>query len=70
MDPPPLISRQSTIEVDGERATGASNTIAHHLSTTEGVKTIMIAPLRYLDTFEKGCRRVVLRGAQLDRGLD
>ena len=44
---------QSTIELDGDLATGESYTIAHHLSTTEGVKTIMIASLRYLDTFAK-----------------
>ena len=44
---------QSTIELDGDRATGESYTIAHHLSTTDGVRTIMIASLRYLDTFAK-----------------
>jgi hypothetical protein len=44
---------QSTIELDGERATGESYTIAHHLSTTDGERQIMIASLRYLDTFAK-----------------
>ena len=44
---------QSTIELDGDRATGESYTIAHHLSATDGVRTIMIASLRYLDTFAK-----------------
>jgi hypothetical protein len=44
---------QSTIELDGDRATGESYTIAHHVSTTDGVRTIMIASLRYLDTFTK-----------------
>ena len=44
---------QSTIELDGARATGESYTIAHHVSTTDGVRTIMVASLRYLDTFAK-----------------
>ena len=44
---------QSTIELDGDRATGESYTIAHHLSTAAGQRTIMIASLRYLDTFAK-----------------
>jgi len=44
---------QSTIELDGDRATGESYTIAHHLFTAEGQRTIMVASLRYLDTFAK-----------------
>jgi hypothetical protein len=44
---------QSTITIDGDRATGESYTIAHHVFTEEGARTIMIASLRYLDTFAK-----------------
>ena len=44
---------QSTIDLDGDRATGESYTIAHHLYTAEGQRKIMIAALRYLDTFVK-----------------
>jgi hypothetical protein len=44
---------QSTIELDGDRATGESYTIAHHLFTADGERKIMIAALRYLDTFVK-----------------
>jgi SnoaL-like domain len=44
---------QSTIVLDGHRATGESYTIAHHLFTAAGERTIMIASLRYLDTFAK-----------------
>jgi len=44
---------QSTVTLDGERATGESYTLAHHLSTADGERTIMIASLRYLDTFAK-----------------
>jgi hypothetical protein len=44
---------QSTVAVDGDAATGESYTIAHHVFTEEGVRKIMIASLRYLDTFAK-----------------
>ena len=44
---------QSTVAVDGDRATGESYTIAHHVFTEDGVRKIMIASLRYLDTFTK-----------------
>src|SRR5882672_3340854 len=44
---------QSTIDLDGDRATGESYTIAHHLFTGNGERKIMIASLRYLDTFVK-----------------
>ncbi len=44
---------QSTVILDGDRATGESYTIAHHLYTADGERKIMIASLRYLDTFVK-----------------
>jgi len=44
---------QSTITMDGDRATGESYTIAHHLYSEDGSRKIMIASLRYLDTFTK-----------------
>jgi SnoaL-like protein len=44
---------QSTVAIDGDRATGESYTIAHHLFTDDGNRKIMIASLRYLDTFTK-----------------
>jgi len=44
---------QSTIRLDGDRATGESYTIAHHLFTDDGERKIMIASLRYLDRFVK-----------------
>jgi hypothetical protein len=44
---------QSTVTFDGDRATGESYTIAYHLFSEEGVRKIMIASLRYLDTFIK-----------------
>jgi SnoaL-like protein len=44
---------QSTVTVDGNRATGESYTIAHHVYTEDGVRKIMVASLRYLDSFIK-----------------
>jgi SnoaL-like domain len=42
---------QSTITLDGERATGESYCIAHHLFTEHGERKLMVAWLRYGDTF-------------------
>ena len=44
---------QSTVTIDGNGATGESYTIAHHLYTEDGNRKIMVASLRYLDTFAK-----------------
>jgi hypothetical protein len=44
---------QSTVTLDGDSATGESYTIAHHVYTEERNRKIMIASLRYLDTFAK-----------------
>jgi hypothetical protein len=44
---------QSTVTLDGDSATGESYTIAHHLFTEQGSRKIMVASLRYLDTFAK-----------------
>ncbi|MFI5775535.1 nuclear transport factor 2 family protein [Nocardia sp. NPDC051570] len=45
---------QSTIALDGDRATGESYCLAHHLSLDDaGGRTLMIAAIRYLDQFVK-----------------
>jgi hypothetical protein len=44
---------QSTISLDGDRATGESHCIAHHLFTQDGERKLMVAWLRYGDTFAK-----------------
>ena len=44
---------QSTIALEGDRATGESYCLAHHLYTEEGERKLMVASLRYLDTFVK-----------------
>ena len=44
---------QSTVTIAGDGATGESYTIAHHLYSEDGNRKIMVASLRYLDTFAK-----------------
>ena len=45
---------QSTVELDGDRATGESYCLAHHLTEAEdGSRMLMVASIRYLDTFVK-----------------
>ena len=44
---------QSTVELDGERATGLSYCIAHHVSVEGDKRSLMVAHIRYLDTFVK-----------------
>jgi hypothetical protein len=44
---------QSTVALDGDRATGESYCLAHHLLTEDGKRTVMVASLRYIDTFAK-----------------
>jgi hypothetical protein len=44
---------QSTVALDGDRATGESYCLAHHLYTERGERRLMVASLRYLDTFVK-----------------
>jgi SnoaL-like domain len=44
---------QSTVEIDGDRATGECYTIAHHVFAEDGTRKIMIASLRYHDTYAK-----------------
>jgi hypothetical protein len=44
---------QSTVTLDGSSATGESYTMAHHIFTEASRRKIMIASLRYLDTYTK-----------------
>ena len=44
---------QSTVSLDGNRATGDSYTIAHHVYTEDATRMMMVAWLRYLDAFTK-----------------
>jgi hypothetical protein len=45
---------QSTItSLSGDRATGQTYCLAHHLTVKDGKRSLMIATLRYADTFVK-----------------
>jgi ketosteroid isomerase-like protein len=45
---------QSTVSLEGDRATGESYCLAHHLTVgQDGQRTMMIASIRYLDEFVK-----------------
>jgi hypothetical protein len=44
---------QSTLALDGDRATGESYCLAHHLFDEGGERKLMVASLRYLDAFLK-----------------
>jgi hypothetical protein len=44
---------QSTLTMDGDSATGDGYAIAHHVFTEAGTRQMMVAWLRYLDTFVK-----------------
>jgi ketosteroid isomerase-like protein len=44
---------QSTVALDGDRASGESYCIAHHLFTDDGERKLMVAWLRYADLFVK-----------------
>lgn len=44
---------QSTIKINGSKATGLTYCIAHHLNVEDGKQKFMIAAIRYIDTFEK-----------------
>jgi len=44
---------QSTVSLDGERATGEAYCIAHHVFAANGERKIMLAYLRYIDAFVK-----------------
>ena len=49
---------QSTVSLDGDRATGESYCLAHHLTVGEdGQRTLMVASIRYLDEFVKQDRQ-------------
>jgi ketosteroid isomerase-like protein len=44
---------QSTVELNGSRATGVSYCLAHHVTARDGNDSLMVASIRYLDTFAK-----------------
>ncbi|HEY2356743.1 MAG TPA: nuclear transport factor 2 family protein [Phenylobacterium sp.] len=48
---------QSTVVLNGATATGESYCLAHHVQTRDGRGSLMVASIRYLDTFAKQAGR-------------
>lgn len=48
---------QSTVVLNGAGATGESYCLAHHIRVEDGRRSIMVASIRYLDTFTKQAGR-------------
>lgn len=44
---------QSTVALDGDRAKGDTYCLAHHVYSADGERKLMIAAIRYQDTFVK-----------------
>jgi SnoaL-like domain len=44
---------QSTVSLDGDRATGHTYCLAHHVYSQNGERKLMVAALRYRDAFVK-----------------
>ena len=56
---------QSTTRVDGARASGVTYCLVHELTVDERVHTLMIAALRYLDSFVKKDGKWFIRQRQV-----
>jgi len=68
---PPCISTvKSSAVLDGERASGVTYCMAHHVKVDGSARRLMIAAIRYLDTFVQTQRRVVFQPAQTYGRLD
>ena|ERR1700690_1519317 len=48
-----LVGQSTILTLTGDRATGEAYTMAHHLAVDGGERRLMIAALRYADTFVK-----------------
>jgi SnoaL-like domain len=44
---------QSTVALAGDRASGESYCLAHHVQVANGERSLMVASIRYLDSFAK-----------------
>ncbi|MEU8297151.1 nuclear transport factor 2 family protein [Micromonospora sp. NPDC048909] len=56
---------QSTVKLDGDRATGETYCLAHHLWTEDGQRTLMVMSIRYHDTFVRQGDRWLFAERQL-----
>jgi hypothetical protein len=48
-----FVGQSTILMLSGDRATGEAYCLAHHITVTGGTRRLMIAALRYLDTFIK-----------------
>ena len=48
-----FVGQSTILALTADRATGEANTLAHHLTVDGGQRRLMIAALRYSDTFVK-----------------
>jgi hypothetical protein len=48
-----FVGQSTILKLTGDRATGEAYTLAHHLTVDGEKRRLMIAALRYLDTFVK-----------------
>lgn len=48
-----FVGQSTILTLNGDRATGEAYTLAHHLTVDDGKRRLMIAALRYMDTFVK-----------------
>ena len=48
-----FVGQSTILTLAGDRATGEAYCMAHHLTVGEGKKRLMVAALRYSDTFRK-----------------
>ena len=48
---------QSTLALNGDAATGESYCLAHHVQVRDGRRSLMVASIRYLDSFTKQAGR-------------
>ena len=48
-----FVGQSTILTLTGDRATGEAYTLAHHLTIDGGTRSLMIAALRYNDTFVK-----------------
>ena len=48
-----FVGQSTVFTLTDERATGEAYCLAHHITVTDGKRRLMVASLRYLDTFAK-----------------
>ena len=48
-----FVGQSTILTLSGERATGEAYTLAHHLTVENGKRRLMVAALRYADSFVK-----------------